>query len=273
MSDIKQTDKTISVKENKCKNCGYTHSGPYCNECGQIVITNKYTISHLWNIAFSIFGLQRGVLYTARCLFTNPGKVINDYLNGKTRCYYNPISYLLVIASIYAVLMVWFNLFDTNLESMTDTLGMEAKQTKLQSTLNLYIKKYLSFVSILILPFYSIASKWMFKKHKLNYAEHLIINSYAIAQYLLIFTTLIFIFIFFPSITKFMMIFGIIILLSYYTYLSKGIYSISWVGSFLRSVAVIIIGLLLFYLFIIILSIIAFIILHLYGVNLQEYTT
>jgi len=40
---------------------------------------------------FGSIDINRGVLYTAKLLTINPGKVINDYLKGKTkkRCFYN----------------------------------------------------------------------------------------------------------------------------------------------------------------------------------------
>lgn len=254
-----------------CKNCGNQFHGSFCNQCGQKQITERYTVKHIINVAFSSFDLHRGVLFTAKSLFVDPGKVINDYLGGKTKCYYNPISYLLIIASVYAILMVWFNAFDDNLENMNDVLGMEQKQTQLQSIINLYIKRYISFISILILPFYSIASKWIFKKHKLNYAEHLIINSYAIAQYLLIFTILLIIFIYVPGFISIMMPLGFVVFVAYYTYASKRIYNISFIVSLYSSVTTFLIGIILFYIFTALVSIIVFSILMLLGVDLQQY--
>lgn len=258
-------------EDHVCKNCGNSHTGNYCNNCGQKVISNRYTIKHLINIVFLSFDLNKGVFFTAKMLFISPGKVINDYLDGKTKSYYNPISYLLIIASIYAILMVGFNLLDSNISSMNEAMGLEENKSPLQQTINNFVKKYLSFISIIILPFYSLASKWIFKKFKRNYAEHLIMNSFAIAQYLLIFVFLIFIIVFFPSIVKFMMIFGAVILFSYYTYYARDIYKISWLRSAISSIGTIILGILMFYLLLTIVSIIVFTVLKIMGVDLQQY--
>ena len=61
-------------------------------------------------------------------LLQRPGKAINDYLGGRTKPYFNPFNYLLIAAGIYAVLILWFDIFDTSLEATNDFLNMEAVQ-------------------------------------------------------------------------------------------------------------------------------------------------
>lgn len=264
LSDQNPTDEII------CKNCGNHYHGKFCNDCGQKLIVDRYTVKHLFNIAFSSFDLHKGVLYTAKCLFVNPGRIVIDYLGGKTKCYYNPISYLLIIASIYALLMIGFNIFDSNLEEMNEILGHDEQQSKLQGIINTYIKKYLSFISIITIPFYSLFSRWILKKHKLNYAEHLIINSFFMAQYLLIFTCLIFVFIIFPSVIKLAMPMGLLILVSYYTYAFMRVFNISFIKSFLSTLGTFLGGLTVFYLLLIILFIVVIIILMLFGFDIKS---
>ena len=100
-----------------CKNCGNHFEGVYCNMCGQKVINERITIKHLFEITFDSFNIHRGLIYTIKLMFTNPGKLINDYLNGRTKDFYNPLKYLLLIASISALFMLWLNIFDANVET------------------------------------------------------------------------------------------------------------------------------------------------------------
>ena len=51
-------------------------------------------------------------------LFTHPGKVVNEYINGKTRLYYNPLKYIIIIAGIYAFLTIYLNILDANMNQM-----------------------------------------------------------------------------------------------------------------------------------------------------------
>ena len=263
-------DQEEALNENECKNCSNHFQGLYCNKCGQKVIRERNTLKHFLNLVFDSFDIHKGVLYTAKLLFTNPGKVINDYLQGKTKDYYNPLKYLLITFGIYAVFMIWFNIIDANIENLNDLLVLEEKDTRLQSIAVVYMKRFLSFFPILILPFYSLISKWFFKKYKLYYAEHLIINSYLFAQYSLILTLTILVLLLFSELSKFVMVFGIVVFISYYTYALRGIFKISFLKSLFNSIAIFVFGTLLFYLFFSVVTVVVMITLKLSGVNLKE---
>lgn len=253
-----------------CKNCNNMFVGDFCPECGQKVIGHRNTLKHLFAYLLNSFDIDRGVLFTARSLFQHPGRVISEYLDGKTKVYYNPLKYLIVIASIYALFMIWFNVFDTNLENMNEILGTDEKQTKLQKEINSIMKRYLSFVSILILPFYSLVSKWIFHKRKLYYAEHLIMNAYFLSQYLLILTFAVFILIFFPHLAKFLLPFGLVVFTAYYTYAYRDYFRISVFRAIVSSLLTSLGGIILFYIFIAIVSIVVFFFLRISGFDIQE---
>ena len=263
-------DTEIEVNEIECKNCGTHFQGSYCNNCGQKVQTGRNTLKHFFNLVFDSFDIHRGVLLTAKILFTNPGKLINDYLGGKTRDYYNPLKYLLIIAGAYALLMIWFNIIDANIETSNELFQIEKEQSKLQSFINSYIKKYLNLIPILVLPFWSLASKWILRKQKLYYAEHLIIISYIHAQYLLIIAAISLILFPFPYLSKYIMIYGAVFIFAYYSYAFKSIFKFSIFKSIFSSLAVILLGIILFYLFLILVMIIVMVILHLNGVDINE---
>jgi hypothetical protein len=205
-----------------------------------------------------------------KLLFINPGKLINEYLDGRTKDYYNPLKYLLIIAGISALLVIWFNVFDANMENTKHLFGVDEPETKLQSSINDYIKKYLNLFTILVLPFYSLISKWVFKKHKQYYAEHLIINSYLFAQYTLIQIFTLFTLYFFPFLTKFIFVFGFVVFISYYSYAFKSIYKIKFWKSLLSSISIFVLGMLSFLFFIIMLTIIVMLTLKFSGVSLKE---
>jgi len=263
-------DNESAINEIECKNCHMHFQGSYCSNCGQKVITERNTLKHFFNLFFDSFDIHRGVLFTAKLLFLNPGKIINEYLNGKTKDYYNPLRYLLIVAGIYAIFMLSLNVIDANIESTKELFQTNTGENKLQSAINSYLKKYLSFIPILVLPFWSLASKWILKKYKLYYAEHLIINSYLYAQYLLILTLVSFVLIPFPELSKYVMIFGIVVITSYFTYAYRSIFKISTFKSLFSSLSFILLGLILFYVFIMLIFVIVIAILMMNGVNIKE---
>ncbi len=254
----------------KCKNCNNTINGLYCNNCGQKVIKERNTIKHFFRLISDSFDIERGLLYTAKMLFANPGKIINEYLAGRTKDYYNPLKYLLLLAGISALIMIGTDIFDANVGNTNEFFGLEKQKTKFQSQLNDYIKSFLNLIPFLTLPFYGLISKWVFRKYKLHYAEHLIMNCYLIGQTTLITLFLLFMVYLIPSLMVYFQLIGFAIFVAYFTYSVRSIFKINIAKSFLSSVAIYLFGMFLFFIFIVVTMLIVMLILKLSGFNLKE---
>lgn len=264
------TNQEQASKENECKNCKSHFQGLYCNKCGQKLIQERNTLKHFFELIFDFFNIERGLSYTIKLLFTNPGQLINEYLTGRTKDFYNPLKYLFIIVGLSTIFVIWSDIFDTNLENTKKLLGSGNEENNFQSLVDSYVKEYLNLITILILPFYSLISKWIFKKHKQYYAEHLIINSYLFAQYTLMQTIILFIVYFIPGLIKFLDLFGLAVFVSYYTYALRSIYKIKFLKSFVASIGIFVISALLFLLSFLMLGIIVLVVLQLSGANLKE---
>jgi hypothetical protein len=168
--------------------------------------------------------------------------------------------------------MLWLDIFDTNVATTNELMGSDPEGNKLQQMILSYFRTYLNVFSLIILPFYSLASKWVFKKHKLYYAEHLVIHGYLFAQYTLLQMVTYILFSFFPGLLKFSMPVAFVIFVSYYTYALKGVFKIRFFKSLLGAVVIFILGFALFMIFILLVMIIVVIILKLTGYDLQALT-
>lgn len=259
-----------SLIEEKCKNCDIYFKGSYCNNCGQKAIHERYTLKHLFNLTLDSFNLQKGFFFTVKMLLTNPGKVINGYLEGRSKDFYNPLKYLILIASINAVLMLWFGIFETNIEATNELLGEAPEGNNFQQLIAGYVRTYLNIFALLILPFYSLVSKWVFKKFKLYYAEHLIVNGYLFAQYTLLQMVTYLLFSFIPSFSKLSMAFSIVVFITYYTYAFIAIFKIRFFKSLVSAAVIYLLGFILFMFFIILILAIAVFVIHLSGFDLKE---
>ena len=92
-----------------CLYCGTDRSGPYCHECGQKYRDTPLTLRELLTRVFRVVtDVDSGLLYTLRVAFRNPGAVARRYVDGETRRFLNPISYLLVAATLLYVVMGLF---------------------------------------------------------------------------------------------------------------------------------------------------------------------
>ena len=258
-----------------CKNCNSINVDKYCSNCGQKVHVERYTLKRFFSIILDAFNLEKGILYTFRMLLIKPGKTIHDYLNGRTKPYFNPLNYLLVAAGIYAVLVLWLNIFDTTIDATNELLNMDSVEESeeviaMQSRFMESFKSYINLIPLMMIPFSSLISMLFFRSGKLFYGEHLIINSYLFAQGFYITLLVSPVVIIFPSIKA---LFGVIlalIIISYLAYSFSKIFRRSVLRSIAGSFMVYIAGMLLFYLAFLLILIIFVIILKLFGYSLLD---
>ena len=258
-----------------CKNCGDKNVGNYCNNCGQKVYINRFTVKSYFSSLLNVFNIEKGFLYTFKMLTVNPGKIINGYISGKTKSYYNPLKYIVVAAAINAVLVIYLNILDQSVEASNNIINSDAVKNN-QEVLDLqkrwmeFFKQFMNFVPLLIIPFASISSKWFFRSKKLFYAEHLIINSYIYGHGFFMAILLMPIVLIIPALTS---IYGIVsgsIMIMYLTYSFKSLFKPSVLMSLLGGLTTYLLGMALFMAFFIIMLILAMIAISLLGYDIMQ---
>ena len=178
-------------KPNQCPACNSTAIDNYCSNCGQKIYNKRFTVKGIFAVVGNALNLERGFLYTMVWMFRNPGKVIDDYLNGKTKPYINPLNFILIIGGAFAFLVLSLGIFDTSIETSNQLLennqrAVSAEALEFQKRWIEFIRKYINLIPLILIPFASIFSKWYYRKKKLYYGEHLILNSFVFGQYIVI---------------------------------------------------------------------------------------
>ena len=101
--------KPIQVPENineaaVCKNCGDEYAGNYCPRCGQSCNTPRLGSKSAIRIFLDTWGLgTNGLLRTIWHLFTRPGYMIGDYIDGRRQLFFPPFKTLFVIGTAFAL--------------------------------------------------------------------------------------------------------------------------------------------------------------------------
>ena len=192
-----------------CKNCNTSLNSEirFCPECGAKVIRNRLTIRNLFeHISETFFNYDNKFLKTFIHLFTNPEAVISGYINGTRKKYINVIQYLAIALTLLGIQLFILNKFYPDFfnsvfggsdKSYLDMYPEESRQ-KVEEFMTSYlsfINEYQSLVYVLGIPFTAIVTRLVFLKEKLfNFTEHIVINIYITAQYVIFsfFTYLIF---------------------------------------------------------------------------------
>jgi hypothetical protein len=235
----------------QCKTCGTELEGKFCYQCGQKIMEGRLTIPGLFRELIAIItNVERGFWYTAKILFTNPGKIIRDVWNRATVPYYHPFRYVLIWATISVIMNISLGIFDSQQAEMQETFGsgneMNEKTAAVQQKIMELSKKYMSFILIFIIPFISLVSRWFFKKEKLNYAEHLVMNTYFIGQNALLGLPTMLIFSYFEIVSFYFISVGLTINGLYLAYAFRSVFDISVPKAIFKGIFVYLIGYILY---------------------------
>lgn len=188
--------------EKICKNCEHHFEGQYCPNCGQKFIDQRLTLKESINWALnSIFNLDRGFLYTSLAVLRKPGTVIKDMLNGITIRYSHPFRFIFIWASLAAIFGVAAGTYSDTSIAVNEAMGVNEEQLKNTKKIQETIGSYMSFIIMAMIPFYSLGSYWLFKSKRFNYAEHLVINSYAFGSSTMLGIPFMIAYLFFPQLS------------------------------------------------------------------------
>lgn len=158
-----------------CKNCGNHFEGHYCNLCGQSAKTDRITTEFIWeDIEHGLLHYDKGIWYSLKQLFLQPGHSIRDYIEGKRVKHFRPLSMLIVLATIYALI---YHLTDINLLTKTDE--------KSAGILENIFHHYYWYV-VATIPIYTISTFLMFKNSGYNYSELFVFEAFKGSQRMLI---------------------------------------------------------------------------------------
>ena len=94
-----------NLQHSTCNNCGQKTAGPYCANCGQRSSVHKVTFRETFDdLADQLFSLSAPLSLTIKMLVVNPGQLFREYLSGKRKKYYKPISFFLLTTLIFLFL-------------------------------------------------------------------------------------------------------------------------------------------------------------------------
>ncbi|SHI79744.1 DUF3667 domain-containing protein [Aquimarina spongiae] len=246
----------------QCKNCGHSYSGNFCNYCGQKRIAERWTLKKLINnAATAIFNLEKGFFYTFKKLLIQPGKVIQEYLEGNTVNYANPFRYALIGIAINVFCMLTFGVWDFQVEAMVEIykdLGIiqtPEKEVEMRGYFK-FATKFMNLLPFLLVPFISLSSKIFLERHKLYYAEHFIMNTFMLGQSTIYGALNAIVFYFIPEFFGLMLVLGFSIAAFIYSQIFRDMFGKKQIIGFLLGLVIYCFGFFFFGIFMSIISII-----------------
>jgi Protein of unknown function (DUF3667) len=188
---------------NSCKNCEHKYKGNFCHNCGQKAATHNIDFKFVMHeVPHSAFHVDKGIFFTIKELSLRPGKAIRDYIDGKRIYHFPPLTYVILITTIYVLvrtLQVYFH-FD-----------------EIKSSQEFQRKHQLAFF-LSIIPLYALVY-WVFhRKFGYNYWQYLVAQTYITGHFILIILIPNILFFAFPSVRQVAKDYFIVASFGYYVY-------------------------------------------------------
>lgn len=174
-----------------CKNCENKFEGNFCNSCGQSATVDRINWKYLVNsVSESILQINKGFLYTAKALLLHPKKSLVDFFVGKRKRFFKPFAFLIVSATILLIstkIIGNETFVDDFVSGFKEGAENHPKEKINAKSIDFFLENQ-TYVFLLIVPLFSIASFLSFRKSKYNFSEHLILNLFITGEQLLIYT-------------------------------------------------------------------------------------
>lgn len=130
----------------------------------------------------SSLDIEKGLFGTLKVLALRPGPAIRDYLNGKRLSLYVPAKFLLLIGAVATYLALKYHIFSTTTENNVFT-GWEWYSRHFSGFWDV-AGEFTTVINIIAIPIYASASWIFFRPVGDNFAEHLVMNMYVVAEQL-----------------------------------------------------------------------------------------
>jgi hypothetical protein len=163
-----------------CLNCAYPLTHNYCPVCGQKSTTHRYSIKHFLahDFVHGVWHLDKGILFTIKVLFTRPGHGVREFIQGKRVNYFSFVTLILLILTISGLVAPYAH------GKMAEVMPQQTKA--MMNEMETFMSAHPKLVLIITIPIYSFFSFIWFRKSKLNYSEHLVLNSNRIIAELIV---------------------------------------------------------------------------------------
>jgi hypothetical protein len=258
----------------ECKNC-QTHlveKSDYCHHCGAKVIRNRLTLKNLFShFVETFFSYDNSFLKTIVNLLKNPKDVIESYVNGVRKKYIAPLAFFAIAITVSGIYLFILKKYFPNFFEIAESFYTDDVSKDIGKKITEFTTEFNSLLNFLLIPLFALLSRIVFLKNKYNFTEHLVIYFYTLSLFSMVSVLVNLIMLLFFS--NYLLAFsGVLysLFFIYQCYVLKKVFTLSYKQLIIK----ILWFLPLFFLLYIIVSIVAFVLILVFGdFSLQDFVT
>lgn len=176
-----------------CIQCGEQTDTKFCPNCGQNQHIKRLALSTFFHDFFSrIYGLDGAFPNTVIGLARNPAKVAKEYIKGIRGRYVGPVGFYFLMFAIFLLIVQISELTLTdyfpNTEEYAESMFSQDSNDKRQQAreIGLVVKgivfRNIQYVAVLMIPFFALWCKVLFRKSSYNYLETLVFSFFIFGE-------------------------------------------------------------------------------------------
>ncbi|SDM57939.1 Protein of unknown function [Catalinimonas alkaloidigena] len=174
----------------RCRNCQHPLAAPphYCPACGAKVIHERLRVGHLLEQGLaSVFNVDNRFWQTFLTLLHTPSRVALSYIAGVRKRYLAPLPYFVFITALYGL---FFLVADSDKsgyfhEQFIRGFFEGAEKSVAWPQVAARLRVFSLPIMLATIPLCALATWFLYRKTDYNYAEHLVLNTYWLAQFIL----------------------------------------------------------------------------------------
>jgi len=157
----------------QCLNCNNPVKENFCPSCGQKTSTRRFSFAYIFDngVLNGIFNVNKSFFFTLKELFTRPGHSIREYIQGKRIRHINAFTLLILLISI--------EFFANDFADINSSEVLPEMFKSSGNSLDQILETYPQLTYLIVICAMTISSYLFFRKSKLNFAEHIIMNIYS----------------------------------------------------------------------------------------------
>ncbi len=177
-----------------CKNCesAINPANLFCPHCSQRTHLHRLSMHDVAHEAMHYFThADRGLITLFRDLSTKTGTVALEYVNGRRKKHFPPLTFYLLVA---ATMLFIFSMTPTPNElsvSKAQILDASGISEMRENRAKLFINRNSNKIMILALPIIAFSFWVFYRRARYNYAEHLVAAMYMVGYTMIIYVLLI----------------------------------------------------------------------------------
>jgi hypothetical protein len=166
-----------------CKNCDASLDGRFCRNCGQKSDVRRITFGYVSHEFFhAITHADKGFLLLIKKLLVQPGIVAREYVEGKRKKYFNPLSFIVITSAINAYISYKTGYFTAVGSGQSGGGGNRRMPAMMVEAFKISNENGKLLSLILIVPLLAFLSWLLFRRSKYSMAETFVLNSFIVGQ-------------------------------------------------------------------------------------------